>query len=1308
MDFKPPGHFSMTDNWSLWRQKFDIYLTATDKKKASDETKIATLLACMGDEGIYLYNTFEPDKKSSLDELLKEFDTHFLPKRVTAMESFKFHNMVQDLDQNIDQYLTELKKQAQLCQFICENPNCKQSFENRMIRDRLIIGIKDKESQLRLLREKDLTVNKVIEYCKSIELSKENMKYLKPDEEVNMLRSSRKIKCKKCTYEHFPNRCPAFNKTCANCQQKGHFAKACSSMNANPSVQTHKHNVQENSWKNKESRNSTNVRSVNLSEIDESSSAEEVFFVSECIYNNKSCWNENILVEGKLINFKLDSGSDISILPKKVFNTLTVKPIIQNSFATLISYGNFKFKPFGEVFLNCVFNNSKIKIKFIIVDFIAEPLLGLNDCLRFNLIKRIFSVSLLPKTKEEVYEAFKDSFEGLGNIPGMCKIELSKNAKPVVQCQRKVPLSLHEPLKNTLDSLESKNVVQKVDYPTEWVNSLMIVEKPDKTLRLCIDPKPLNKYIRRSYFMIPTINDIIGKLAGKSVFSVIDMKDGFWQLVLDKESSNLCVFNTPFGRYKFNRLPFGISSAPELFQRRNFELFGDIKGLHIYFDDLILASENEMEHDKALQEIFIRAKQYNVKFNYKKFQYKLTEVKFMGLIISADGIRPDDENVAAINAIEAPTTKSEVLRILGLAKFFSKFVPNLSSMTSNLRNLTHNNVRFNWTEKHDKELNSLKQLISNSPILKIFNPDLDITVQCDASSEGLGCVLLQNNSPVSFASRTMTKSEKRYAQIEKELLAICFAMEKFHYFVYGHRVTVQSDHKPLIPIFSKDLDKVSNRLQRMLMRLLKYDINIVYLPGRDMLIADLLSRAYIKDHVEEDSEMQYVIHAISNNIPMSDEKKDLFRKSICDDQVLSQVYNFCKSGWPKSRKKLNSDMKFYYNLREKIYLSNELLFLENKIIVPSNLRQEMIQLVHKPHFGIQKTKMRARQLFYWPKIDKDLEYFISKCEACQLNQRMNQKESLVNYPIPTYPFQYVHSDFFQFNDRNFLLFVDAYSNWIEVAETKSKTSDDVIKFAKEKFCQFGIPEIFYADNVPFNSNNFKTFAKEWNFKLIFSSPHHHQSNGLAERAVGIVKNMLIKSNSTKNLQELLLEYRNNPLTALGLSPSEMMFGRLLKTKIPISSQTLVPRNIDRAIVQQKLKEKQDNQKKFYDQNAKDLVPLAIGDNVIFQKNNKWEKGKVKSVCNERSYIVTDLLGNDFHRNRKFIKKTNLVFNFDVSHNSKRIYDFSNEFTDETADHIEMNENNNVLNSTTPIVQREKRNVKPPVYLKDYISIFEDS
>lgn len=1240
--FKPPAPLSDYEvkTWNLWKQKFAIYMKASNKEKESEEIKIAILLNCIGDEGLDVYNTFQQDQKSTLEKLLQAYDEYFLPKRIIPMETFKFHNLVQTESQSIEQYVTELKKQAKVCEFVCKNPACKTSYEDRMIRDRLIVGLRDKEVQSRLIRETDIDVSKIVDYCKSIKLSKEHLKTLhsedtRQDITVDAVREQQKIKCNRCLYEHYKNKCPAYRKTCAACQKIGHFAKACYT---NQKDQNSMKQVKEEPKIRKEDNKK---QEKNVMQIQEEQSGQEELFLNECTSGLKQSWYEKIIVQGVEVMFKLDTGSDCSILPKQVIHRIDSSIVIKSCSTTLVSYGNFKFKPVGEVILTCVYKDLKKNVKFTVVDLDTEPLFGINECLSFNLVQRIYSIDALPNAKEKIYDMYNSVFIGTGKIPGKVSIELTDDAKPVIQYQRKVPLSLHEKLKQTLDSLETKNIIQKVDYPTNWVNSLMIVEKPDKSLRLCIDPKPLNQYIRREHFLIPTANDILSRLTGKTIFSVIDMKEGFYQLELDDKSADLCVFNSPFGRYRFNRLPFGIKSAPEIFSRKCFEIFGDIPGVEIYFDDLIISGTDEVSHDIALKEVFNRALKNCIKFNFQKFQYKLNKVVFMGQIITDKGVTPDLENIKAITAIESPKNKNEVLRILGMLKFFAKYIPNLSQLTSKLRELTKKDSMFSWTKEHELELQSLKLLVTKAPVLKIFDPNLPIVVQCDASSEGLGCCLLQSGHAVSFASRCLSKSEKRWAQIEKELAAIVFAFEKFHNFLYGFEVTVQTDHKPLIPIFSKHLDNVSARLQRMLLKLLKYKINVTYLPGKDMVIADTLSRSYIKDPVEDDPDMEYVVHALCNNIPMSEEKKMIFKKEINSDPCLSQVKEFCRTFWPDNDRNLSHEMRLFYKLKEEIYLSNDLLFMGSKIIVPKALQNEMLKLIHEPHFGIEKSKRRARQVLYWHNMSKQIEDYISKCEICQTNKRSLQKETLMSHDIPKRNWQYIFSDFFEYNGKNYILIVDAYSNWLEVEQTKGKTANDVIKFCISKFSQFGVPDKFFADNVPYNSREFKNFANEWNFECVFSSPHHHQSNGLAEKYVGIVKNMLRKCKTENDLSLFIMEYHTTPIPQMDYSPAQLFLNRVLKTKIPISENALEQTIIDSREIQDKLHIKQNKQKFYYDRNAKDLPKLEAGENILMQSGKSWLKGKVTSIVNDRSYIVEDFNGNSFRRNRRFLSKSKL-------------------------------------------------------------------
>jgi len=439
-------------------------------------------------------------------------------------------------------------------------------------------------------------------------------------------------------------------------------------------------------------------------------------------------------------------------------------------------------------------------------------------------------------------------------MPGAYHIIIDKNIPPVVHSPRRIPLSLEERLKKTLCELESLGIIKKQDQPTEWVNSLL-VEKKDGSLRLCLDPRDLNKAIKREHYRIPTCEDVIAKLSGKSVFTVIDMKDGFWQIKLDESSSRLCTFNSPFGRYSMKRMPFGIRSAPEIFQKRSNELFGDIPGVSIVFDDLIIAATDDSEHDQILKQVLNRAQQNGVKFNRKKIQYKVEQVKYLGHILSSSGVRPDEVKVRAILDMPSPANQKELQRFLGMVTYLSKFIPNFSSHTDILRQILKKDIAWHWTDQHENALQVIKKLISEAATLKYYDPSKVLMIQTDASSTGLGSCLLQDGQPIAYASKSLTVAERNYAQIEKELLAIVFACEKFSHYVYGRKTIVQSDHKPLEAIFRKPICDTSPRLQRMLLRLLKFQLTIEYLPGSKMLIADALSRAYISGYEETSDEL---------------------------------------------------------------------------------------------------------------------------------------------------------------------------------------------------------------------------------------------------------------------------------------------------------------------------------------------------------------------------------------------------------------------------------------------------------------------
>lgn len=313
---------------------------------------------------------------------------------------------------------------------------------------------------------------------------------------------------------------------------------------------------------------------------------------------------------------------------------------------------------------------------------------------------------------------------------------------------------------------------------------------------------------------------------------------------------------------------------------------------------ILIAAINPEKHDEILMTVMERARDNNVKFNSEKIQFRWESVKFMGNNLSFNQIRPDKKYFDAILDMKRPIDKAGVSRFLGLLKYLARFIPNLSKMTTELGKLTRLDVEFEWKKEQEEEFEKLLHVIVSEPVLTVYHPQLPVIVQTDASKDGLGRVLVQKGHPIMFASRTLTKSEQKWAQIEKELLAIVFACKRFHYFLYGREFTVESDHKPLGTLFKRDIVDVTMLLQRMFMFLLKYPHMIVdYKPGKEMLLADCLSRAQLVEE-EELENLSGVILSVTRSVCLSEEYFNYYRKILKDDGNYSRVCKYVENSWP--------------------------------------------------------------------------------------------------------------------------------------------------------------------------------------------------------------------------------------------------------------------------------------------------------------------------------------------------------------------------------------------------------------------------
>ena len=315
-------------------------------------------------------------------------------------------------------------------------------------------------------------------------------------------------------------------------------------------------------------------------------------------------------------------------------------------------------KACGKATIVCEHKHKFTVVEFEVVKQDVPNVLGLKTCKEMKLVQRIDSVTM--KTGN-LLDDYKDVFTGLGCITSATHhIKIDPNHKPVVHPPRRVPVTLRSKVKDELDRMVRLKVIERVHEPTEWVNSMVTVTKPNGKLRICIDPRDLNKAIKREHYPMRTIEEVVTRMPNAKVFSVLDANSGFWQVQLDHESSQLCTFNSPFGRYKFKRLPFGISSAQDVFQAVMSEMFEDIEGVEVVVDDLLIWAETEEKHNERLRKVLERARQRNLKLNEAKSQIKLDEIHYIGHILNKDGLKPDPEKIKAISLMKKPQNKEEL------------------------------------------------------------------------------------------------------------------------------------------------------------------------------------------------------------------------------------------------------------------------------------------------------------------------------------------------------------------------------------------------------------------------------------------------------------------------------------------------------------------------------------------------------------------------------------------------------------------------------------------------------------------------
>ncbi|KAK6169762.1 hypothetical protein SNE40_020751 [Patella caerulea] len=673
------------------------------------------------------------------------------------------------------------------------------------------------------------------------------------------------------------------------------------------------------------------------------------------------------------------------------------------------------------------------------------------------------------------------------------------------------------------------------------------------------------------------------QLNGSTIYSTLDLSSAYHKITLTEKFKGITVFITPEGLFRYTRVPFELASASSLFQRMMDRIFKCMDGILYFQDDIFLHAKSKDEHDKLRRTVLSKLRHHDLTIKREKCKIGVSSVEYLGQTLSSKGIQPKlghtlsskgiqpkESLITAVTNAPTPVDKDQLRSFLGLCKYMSKFVP--------FRELMKDRKTFTWEHQHRNSFECIKREIGNRIALYSFDSSssVETIVTTDASNYGLGATLSQVVSNqeriVSFISRTLTDTEKKYSVIEKEMLACYWATKRLRTFLWGRHFKIRTDHKPLIYILSTrgySSERTSSRINRWSSRMLEYNYTATYTPGSLNVLADCMSRLPMTDESEDDTdestddtELEYIaqISTIADGMITDTE----FKEACTNDSDLQNVLSYISTYWPNFNQ-LTPELKVFHRVRYELSTRDGILFRHDRLVVPKALQGRIIHIAHTGHFGMTLVKRRIRQFYWWPTMDTMIDHVIKNCVHCNTSDKPYQyiAAPLTPIPLPERVWQKLALDIqgpyleAKAQHKFVIVMVDFYSKWIEVKFCSTVTTEVVIEFLSNVFYREGIPETLVTDNgVQFVSYRMKEFLQTNNITYLRSSLYHPKTNGLVERVNKTIKEGIQLSKSEHRspvevTKERLQVYHSTTHTSTGITPFTLVRGRTVHTQLTI-------------------------------------------------------------------------------------------------------------------------------------------------------------
>lgn len=884
------------------------------------------------------------------------------------------------------------------------------------------------------------------------------------------------------------------------------------------------------------------------------------------------------------VKFIIDSGADVNAITESAYLEIkngSVSEIVKEKFSStryIQAYGGKNsLTVTASFFAKVVFDSIRPSgwEKFFVIKEAGNSLMSRKMATKYSVLDIGWKVPLV-KYKQDgtdsgfdrVYSVKVNRTPGYifpkFNLPAV-SLNIDTSVRPRRNTYTNIPYAWQEAAQERIELMESDGIIEKVtaEMDKSHCSAMLAVPKGADDFRLVVDLRSTNQCIIREPHKMPTLESILAELHGSKWFSTIDLSNAFYHVEICKADRYVTNFFTGRGFYRYIRLPFGLCNAPDIFQFALETVLAGIKHVLIYLDDILIYAPDSQVHDKIMKEVLEALDKHNVEINHKKCATKQTSVKFLGFTLDSDGYKITQDRLEAIKNFRTPLSVAEVRSFLGMLIFVDKFMFDRAEKTKHLQNIIREK-KFVWGREEQSEFEALRsEVLSEIKKLGYFKQGDETELIVDASAVGLGAVLVQYDSKkmpriIGCASKVLSKSESKFPQVQREALAIVWAVERFQIMLRGQHFTVVTDNEGNEFIFGK-IHRFGRRgvtrAEAWALRLQQFRFDIRHVPG-DENIADVFSRLVSASQESEDfdEELPANVLFLEDDQVYGISTEDIARETETDVECLAVSRAIRDNDWSEVPTQLRKQRNLWHR-------DGGVLVYNEKLFVPSKLRDALLKMGHKSHFGVGSIKRTLRQYVFWPGISKQIEEMVAKCEICQ---RITDNERPIPFKsrdLPEGPWRIIQIDFLSIplGSKELLMVCDTYSRMSWAIEMKKIDTTHTIKALASIFATWGYPEIIQSDNgPPFCA---KEFSSHWtkrgirHNKVVQLSPW---MNGIVEgRNRGVIKVLKAAIQEGRDWRSALREhisFYNNvrPHTTTMATPFELMTGRLFRGVFPVA------------------------------------------------------------------------------------------------------------------------------------------------------------